>query len=231
VNTINSTTSSTGVSTSTINTDGTDLPSTMTTATTVGSVNVSAQGATVIAAFQALIDGIDSELTDLKSLVINKQTVTKAQLLSSFQGRLTAAQSTKSARLAYHAAVAAEAQVAKQVAPERAGVKLYLVQRYGKSSPELQTFGFTPAKVPQKTAASKANAAVKAKATRKALGTKGKKQKKAALANLAASASSAAAVQPAASSVAPSAAVATTAPVAPAAAAPAAVTPSTQQQQ
>ena len=207
MNTTTNTNSSTGVSTSTITTDGTDLPSTMTTATTVGSVNVSEQGAKVIAAFQALIDGINTELTDLKSLVINKQPVTKAQLLAAFQGRLTAAQNTKAARLAYHAAVATEAQVAEQVAPERAGVKLYLVQRYGKTSPELQTFGFTPAKVPQKTAASKASAATKAKATRQALGTMGKKQKKAALAILAASAPPAAqpAVPTASSAASPAA--------------------------
>jgi len=182
----------------------------MTTATTVGSINVAAQGAKVIAAYQALIDGITNELPDLRSLIINKESVTKKQLLSMFQTRLAAAQNTKVARLAYHAAVAAEAQVAKQVAPERAGVKLYLVMRYGKTSPELQTFGFTPAKVPQRTAASKAKGAAKAKATRKAVGTMGKKQKKAALANLAASGPSASAAQPAvsspASSVAPSAA-------------------------
>ena len=189
---VNTTTSSsTSVTNPTITTDGADLPSTMTTATTVGSVNVSEQGAKVIAAFQALIDGINNELLDLKSLVINKQTVTKKQLLTAFQGRLTAAQNTKAARLAYHAAVAAEAKVAAQVAPDRAGVKLYLVMRYGKTSPELQTFGFTPAKVPQKTAASKADGAAKAKATRQALGTMGKKQKKAALVIRAAAAPSA----------------------------------------
>ena len=168
-----------------------DLPPTMTTATTVGTVNVAAQRAKVIAEFQALIEGINTELTDVKSVVINQQNITRAQLVSDFQERLTAAENTKAARLAYHAAVAAEAQVAARVAPERAAVKLYLGARYGKSSPEMQKFGFTPAKTPQKTAASKAAGVAKARATREALGTMGKKQKMAALAFLAASTPSA----------------------------------------
>ena len=184
------------------------LPPTMTTATTVSTVNIAAQRAKVIAAFQALIDGINEELTDVKTLVINKQNITKAQLISDFQERLTAAENTKAARLAYHAAVAAEAQVAARVAPERAAVKLYLAARCGKSSPEMQKFGFTPAKTPQKTAASKAAGAAKARATRDALGTMGRKQKMAALALLAAAAS--ATPEPAVSAVASSAAPSTT---------------------
>jgi hypothetical protein len=84
-----------------------DLPPTMTTATTVGTVNVAAQRAKVIAEFQALIEGINTELTDVKSVVINQQNITRAQLVSDFQERLTAAENTKAARLAYHAAVAA----------------------------------------------------------------------------------------------------------------------------
>ena len=49
----------------------------------------------------------------------------------------------------------------------------------------LVTYGLAPVKTPQKTAATKAAAAQKSQATRKALGTKGPVQKKAAKKTLA----------------------------------------------
>jgi hypothetical protein len=63
--------------------------------------------------------------------------------------------------------------------------------RLGKSSPALATYGLDPVKTPEKTAATKAAAAQKSQATRKALGTKGPVQKKTAKKELAAAPSAA----------------------------------------
>jgi hypothetical protein len=59
----------------------------------------------------------------------------------------------------------------------RAGIKQFLQSRYGKDSADLQMFGFTPAKVPQRSVAGKVKGVAQNKATRVARGTRGKKQK------------------------------------------------------
>jgi hypothetical protein len=64
----------------------------------------------------------------------------------------------------------------------RQGVRSVLEGRYGKQGTELLKYGFVPAQpTTNKTAASKAAAATKAKETRARLGTKGSKQKEAAI--------------------------------------------------
>jgi hypothetical protein len=164
----------------TIDSDGTDSASTMTTGTTVGKINVAEQRAKVEAQFTALVNGINTLLTDVTNFIFQNQQVPKTQVVSRLQARIDAAEKTKTARLALHAAVAAEALVVADVTPLRADMKTYLQSRYGKSSPTMQTFGFTQNKTPQKSAAAKAAGVAKAKATRAAIGTKGKKQRKAA---------------------------------------------------
>ena len=61
--------------------------------------------------------------------------------------------------------------------PLREGVRNIVVAKLGKSSPQLTTYGFSPRKVAQTKALTKAASQVKAEATRKARGTVGKKQK------------------------------------------------------
>jgi hypothetical protein len=157
---------------------GTDSPATLPTNTTVSKVNVSQIKAKVEAQFTALVNGINTMLTDVTQFLFASGTLAKADLVSKFSDRIAAAEKTKAARLALHAAVADEEKVAAAVAPYRTDLRAYLVSRFGKGSPTLQVFGFTPAKATQKTAASKATSAAKAKATRAGIGTKGKKQRK-----------------------------------------------------
>jgi hypothetical protein len=166
--------------TQTISNDGTDSPSTMTTSTTVGKINVAAQRAKVEAQFTALVNGINTLLTSVTTFDLATGAISKTDLVAKFSSRISAAEKTKAARLALHAAVAEEAQIALQVTPYRRDFKAYVVSKYGKNSPTLQVFGFTQAKTPQKSALAKAQGVAKAKATRAATGTKGKKQRKAA---------------------------------------------------
>ena len=140
------------------------------------------------AQFTALLNGINTQLTDVSSFVFLEQPVPKAQVVSRLQARIDAAEKTKTARLALGAAVVAEAQSVADTTPLVAGLKTFLQSRFGKKSPKLQTFGFTQAKTTQKSVAVKAVSVAKAKATRTAIGTKGKKQRKAAVQALAASA-------------------------------------------
>jgi hypothetical protein len=140
--------------------------------------NVSQLKAKVEAQFTALVNGLNTVLTDETVFKFADGDVAKADLVTRFSSRIAAAEKTKAARLALHAAVAAEAKVAAEVAPYRADVRAYLVYRFGKGSPILQQFGFTQAKVPQTGAVARAQGVTKAVATRKALGTKGKRQRK-----------------------------------------------------
>jgi hypothetical protein len=98
-------------------------------------------------------------------------------VVAELQKYVTAAQATKSSNQAWRNNVQIERQVAAEVAPTRAAVQSVLQGRYGKGSTQLLAYGFTPQKVAERTAASKAGAAVKTKATRTARGTKGSKQK------------------------------------------------------
>ena len=166
----------------TIQNDGTSMASTMTTGTTVGKINVAEQRAKVEAQFSSLITGIDTLLTDVTTFLIGDQQILKPQVVSRLQARIDAAERTKAVRLALHAAVAAEALTVADTNPLRADLKTYCQGRYGKTSPKMQLFGFTQAKVPQKSAVAAAKGVAKAKATRAAIGTKGKKQRKAAAA-------------------------------------------------
>jgi hypothetical protein len=146
-------------------------------AITLSTINIATQKTTVEAEFKALIAGINSQLPDETSFVINGTTWARADLVAQLQSRIDAAEATKNARTSLHTAVSAEQATQLKIAPLRAGFKTYLQGRFGKSSAELQLFGFTPNKTPQKTAQTKADAVAKAKATRKARGTAGKKQK------------------------------------------------------
>lgn len=143
---------------------------------TVSQINIATQKVTVEAQYNALIAGINAELTDAK-FVLNGQTYTKAQLIAQLQSVVDSAETTKTNRATLTSSVAQERALLAAVAPLRMGVKQLLQSRYGKGSAELQKFGFTPAKVPQRPVAGKASGIEKNLATRAARNTMGKKAK------------------------------------------------------
>jgi hypothetical protein len=145
--------------------------------TTLSTINIATQKTTIEAEYKTLINGINTELIGVDPFVINGTTYTRADLLARLQSRITASEATKTARTALHNAVNSEQDLQAQMVLLRAGMKAYLISRFGKGSGKLQLFGFAQTKTTQKTAQSKAAAVVKSKATRTARGTLGKKQK------------------------------------------------------
>jgi hypothetical protein len=136
-----------------------------------------------IAADQAMIDGTNKHLTQLPaSFSVGSQVMTPAQLITVYQGRITAEKAVVTAEATHAAAVKANNAVRATTAGTTLAYKQIILAMFKLSPDVLGDFGLEEPKVPVKTAATKAEAATKAKATRKALGTKGKLQKKEALA-------------------------------------------------
>jgi hypothetical protein len=120
---------------------------------------------------------LNTVLTAVDTLYVNGTAYKKADLVAEFQKRLTAAQATAAARSALMTCTANEATIAAEVDPLRGGTKIFLKSYYGKKSPTLQQFGFTPDRTPVVSAATRAAAVAKTKATKEARGETGKKAK------------------------------------------------------
>jgi hypothetical protein len=148
-----------------------------TTTNTTTTVTIAKLKLDVEAEYRAAITGMNTVYAGVDPYKLNGETLTKAELLAKFQSRVDAAEATKTARAALRTAVAEEKAVEKEVKPLRAGLKSFIQSREGRGSPILQTFGFPEGKTPKTRPAVKADAALKAKATRAARGTKGRKQK------------------------------------------------------
>ena len=127
--------------------------------------------------YLALIAGLLADYQPDDEFLLKAGTMTRDQLIAAFQKFVASAEDTKSSYQAWRADVQAERVVEQTVAPLRAGVKSVLEGRFGKSGTELTKYGFAPAKVAVKSPLVKTTAAVKAKATRTARGTKGSVQK------------------------------------------------------
>jgi hypothetical protein len=133
----------------------------------------------------ALITGLTAQ-AGADTLTSGGKTYTKAQVLAPLQQYVLLPPLTAAAKTADTKAVADEPQAKEAVhLMIEDVVKPYLQSRLGKSSPDLAVYGLEPAKASRKSAATKAAAVQKGKATRKALGTRGTQQKKAAKEQLA----------------------------------------------
>ncbi len=129
------------------------------------------------AQLQTLVSGILANIDSGSSLSINSETYTTADLVARLQERIAAAEKTKASKNQWHADVQSERQVEAALRPLVRGMQKYVESRYGDDSAKLAEFGFTPRKPRKVTARAKADAAVKAQATRKARNTVGKKQR------------------------------------------------------
>jgi hypothetical protein len=147
--------------------------------TTPTTVNVSSQKAPLAALLAALVEGINTELVGVDPFVLGGTTYPRAVLLARIQAVLDAITSVRTARTALGQAIASQKAALAEGRALRAALKKTLQGRFGASSPVLQKFGFTPARTPKTPIATKAEAKVKAKATRAARGTVGKKAKQA----------------------------------------------------
>ena len=102
-----------------------------------------------------------------------------------FNGFVTAAQTTKQSNAQWRADVEKERTVEQRVKVLRAGLKGVVTARFGASGAEILKFGYALPKARTTSAETKAVAAVKAKATRAARGTKGSVQKQSVKGNVA----------------------------------------------
>jgi len=125
-----------------------------------------------------VIVGIQKHLLTVPSLPLAGSTYTPADLVKLVQSRIDSAGAVATAGASWHATVAAHDALGTKLTPILRGLRQYVLNVFGETSPVLADFGFTAPKKRVLTPDEKAAAAVKAKATRKARNTMGKVQKK-----------------------------------------------------
>jgi hypothetical protein len=130
-----------------------------------------------VAADQRLADGLTKNAGSLGTFGYGGKQLKPADVVLVLQGRISAAQAATAAKAGLNAA----ATTAKTEITSTRGliktVKQALRALYAGDITTLATFGLAPDKVPAPKPATKVEAALKAKATRTARGTKGKKQR------------------------------------------------------
>jgi len=113
------------------------------------------------------------------SLPVGSQVMTPNQLVQLFTDRAAAAQAVQAATAARAAAVVANREKRALTGPTASAFRRIVQGMFAHSPDTLAEFGLSPLKAPKKSAATKAEAAVKNVATRKARHTMGANQKKA----------------------------------------------------
>ena len=130
-----------------------------------------------LAGEQKLIDGTNQFLAKVPSIMVGSQTMTPAEIVQVFEGRIAKGNAAVAAGDARTAAVKADRDERKNTQPFVNAFKRIVVGMFLQSPDTLGVFGLKPPKVAKKTAANKAAAAVKTKATRTARGPIGNKQR------------------------------------------------------
>jgi hypothetical protein len=112
------------------------------------------------------------------AMTVSGETMKLADLTAIYQAGIDTRTQLVPQRAAYKKALAARdsAEVARQATDKK--LRAWVVNEFGPDSIEADEFGFLPAKVGEKSAATKATAVLQSKATRVARGTRGKRQKK-----------------------------------------------------
>jgi hypothetical protein len=126
-----------------------------------------------------VIVGIQKDLPAASSLPLAGTTYTPATLMQLIQSRIDLANSVANTRAAWLDTVAKYKALNAHVTQVVQGLRHYVVNAFGPSSPLLADFGFTAPKKPTLTPEQKVARAKKAAATRAARGTMGKVAKKA----------------------------------------------------
>ncbi len=121
--------------------------------------------------------GIKANMSNVLTLVVGEVTYTVTELIAKIEALIQAQTDALNAKNDFHAAVAAEKTSNTAARVLRAQMHGYAVSRYGSTNPILSQFSFTPRKPKKTTAATKAVAALKVKATREARNTLGPVQK------------------------------------------------------
>jgi hypothetical protein len=121
--------------------------------------------------------GIKKDLQNVASIPIGGSTYTMVALEQLVQSRIDAVNRVLTAKAQWTEATAAFKALDPQVSKVVRGLRDYVINAFGETSPVLADFGFEPPKKGTLTPEENVARAEKAAATRKARGTLGKKQK------------------------------------------------------
>jgi hypothetical protein len=127
---------------------------------------------------QKMAAGIKQFFSALPTMTVGSQTLAPADFAKIFQDRVASSQTVQTATAARTAAVKADRDKRTQTAPVVKAFKRVVQGMFSESPDTLAVFGLQPIRVGAPTVATKAAAADKALATRKARHTMGKNQKK-----------------------------------------------------
>jgi hypothetical protein len=125
-----------------------------------------------------IILGVQKNLQHVSSLPLGGTTFTPDALVKLVQSHLDLVNAIATSRATWHSQVVSGKALSAQLTPILRGLRQYVINANGETSPVLADFGFTAPKKRVLTPEQKAAAAVKAKATRKARNTMGSVQKK-----------------------------------------------------
>jgi hypothetical protein len=112
------------------------------------------------------VNGLTANYPATESWVFNGTTYKRGDIINMLQACIQAALTTKSDHDAWRGSIEVERGLVAQLHPVLGALKKALEAEWGATSAKMAEFGFTPAKAPTKTAASKAASAAKAQATR-----------------------------------------------------------------
>ena len=125
-----------------------------------------------------VISGIQKHLMNVASISLNGVSYTPAALIQLVQSEIDAANAATQAKTAFSQAAQANQAAHAKVAPVITALRTYVINLMGTQGTTLDDFGFSPPKAHKVlTAAEKAAAAAKRKATRAARHTMGSNQK------------------------------------------------------
>ena len=121
--------------------------------------------------------GIKKDLQNVSSLPAGGETLTMTAIEALVQSRIDAVSAVDVARAHWLDAAAKYEALNTQVTTVVRALRQYVINAFGKNSPVLADFGFTPPRKAMLTPEENVAKAKKAAATRKARGTMGKKEK------------------------------------------------------
>jgi hypothetical protein len=125
-----------------------------------------------------IILGLQKDLQHVPSLQLAGTAYTPDNLAKLVQSRIDLSNVIAASQATWHSQVVSGQALSAKLTPILRGLRQYVINAYGETSPVLADFGFTAPKKRVMTPEQKAAAAVKAKATREARHTMGKVQKK-----------------------------------------------------
>jgi hypothetical protein len=126
---------------------------------------------------QEVVNGIEKELYSMQTLHVGGASYTPQTLVAYVLTRTEQAAAILTARAAWEKAISDYDALDKRMNVTLADLRSLVMAAFGRDTPKLASFGFSPPKPSTRTPEQRAKAALKGVATRKTRKTMGKKQK------------------------------------------------------